>query len=554
MTRIALLVSATALVTACAPSNTSTAPSPVPATTTPAPSSTATSTTAVPAVAEAPLNWHLLDQSADGIAGISALRAERELLNGRQPQRIITVAVIDGGVDTAHVALKARLWLNAKEVPGNGRDDDNNGYADDARGWNFIGGKDGKNVAEDTYEVTRLAALCSDSSTAGRARMPASYRGKCPAILADVAKQHGDAEQTLANVLQIEELFTKIVPILRRAAGSDSLTTGIVTALRATNDTVRQARQIFLGLAAQGISASDIVDAKKAYRSRAKYGYNTTFNPRSIVGDDYPDTLVTRYGNRDITGPDAGHGTHVAGIIGALRDGGGTGIAQNVRIMGVRAVPDGDERDKDVANAIRYAVDNGAHIINMSFGKAYSPYKTLVDDAVRYADSKGVLMVHAAGNDGDNTSEKSSFPTPEYASGGRAMNWIEVGASSWKGRDSLVASFSNYSKAKVDLFAPGVDIYSTIPGGGYKKEDGTSMASPVVAGVAALLMSYFPNLTAADTKRIILESATRLGSLQVVRPGEAGGMVKFGELSATGGLINVFAAVQMAQKTAGSRP
>jgi subtilisin family serine protease len=324
--------------------------------------------------------------------------------------------------------------------------------------------------------------------------------------------------------------------------------------LQASNDTVRQARQIYLGLAAQGISQGEVAEAKKAYASRAQYGFNTMVNPRTTVGDDYPDTLVKKYGNRDVTGPDASHGTHVAGIIGSIRDGGGTGIAQSVRIMGVRTVPDGDERDKDVANAIRYAVDNGAQVINMSFGKAYSPYKSLVDAAVRYADSKGVLMVHAAGNEGEDTGESPSFPTPDYTGGGRAVNWIEVGASSWKGRDSLVASFSNYSKAKVDLFAPGEDIYSTVPGGGYKKESGTSMASPVVAGVAALLMSYFPNLTATDTKRIILESSTRLTNQMVAKPGEGGGMVKFGDLSVTGGVVNVYAAVQMAQMTAGSKP
>jgi subtilisin family serine protease len=215
--------------------------------------------------------------------------------------------------------------------------------------------------------------------------------------------------------------------------------------------------------------------------------------------------------------------------------------------MSVRTVPDGDERDKDVANAIRYAADNGANIINMSFGKAYSPYKSLVDDAVRYADSKGVLMVHAAGNEGEDMAKAASFPTPEYLTGGRAANWIEVGASSWKSRDSLVASFSNYGKTRVDVFAPGEDIYSTVPGGGYKKESGTSMASPVVAGVAALLMSYFPNLTASDVKRIIMQSSTKLGDQMVAKPGEGGGIVKFGELSITGGIVNVFAAVKMAE-------
>jgi subtilisin family serine protease len=262
-----------------------------------------------------------------------------------------------------------------------------------------------------------------------------------------------------------------------------------------------------------------------------------------------------RYGNTIVVGPDASHGTHVAGIVAAIRDAvGATGIAQSVKIMTLRAVPDGDERDKDVANAIRYAADNGAHIINMSFGKAWSPYKHLVDEAVKYADSKGVLMIHAAGNDGDDMTQAASYPTPVYKDGGRAVNWIEVGATSWRMRDSLVASFSNFGKGVVDVFAPGDDIYSTVPGGKFKKESGTSMASPVVAGVSALLMSYFPTLTAADVKRIVLESSTKLGDQVVIRPGEGETKVKFGELSTTGGIVNAFSAIKLAEEMTRVRP
>jgi subtilisin family serine protease len=214
--------------------------------------------------------------------------------------------------------------------------------------------------------------------------------------------------------------------------------------------------------------------------------------------------------------------------------------------MMVRAVPDGDERDKDIANAIRFAVDHGAQIINMSFGKGWSPQKVAVDDAVRYADSKGVLMIHAAGNEGEDIARKPSFPTPFFLGGGRAQNWIEVGASGWKGGDQLAASFSNYAADRVDLFAPGVAIYSTVPGGGYERLDGTSMATPVVSGVAALLMSYFPELTAADVKRILIASAVRHTSQSVVRPGSDDQRVPFGSLSTSGGIVNAYEAVKMA--------
>jgi len=218
-------------------------------------------------------------------------------------------------------------------------------------------------------------------------------------------------------------------------------------------------------------------------------------------------------------------------------------------------VPDGDERDKDVANGIRYAVDNGAQIINMSFGKGFSPDKRAVDEAVKYAESKGVLLVHAAGNDGEDLATAPNFPHATYLDGGRAKNWIEVGASSWQGGDQLAASFSNYGRAQVDLFAPGVDILSTVPGGGYERNSGTSMAAPVVSGVAALLMSYFPQLTATDVKRILIESAARYPDMMVARPGgKEGDTVRFGDLSVTGGVVDAYAAVRAAMAIGRNTP
>jgi subtilisin family serine protease len=506
-----------------------------------------------PSIREAPRNWQLLDEGIDHVPGISAERAQRELLGGRQPARTVTVAIIDSGIDTAHVELRSSLWTNAREVPGNGRDDDKNGYADDVRGWNFIGGKDGRDVDHDTFEVTRLYARCTGVAPSTASPVTADERARCDQVARDYQKMRTETEQTLAQVRQIDAVLGQVLPILRQAAGSDSLTVTTVSAINSSRPDVQQARGLFLRLAADGISPKDIVEAKTEYESRAKYGLNPSYDPRPIVGDD-PNNLAQRnYGNTDVVGPDAKHGTHVAGIIGAARGNGVgiEGIAPAVRLMVVRAVPDGDERDKDIANAIRYAVDNGANVINMSFGKSYSPQKAAVDDAVKYADGKGVLMVHAAGNDGENADLKPSYPTPVYITGGQARNWIEVGASSWKMGDSLVAVFSNYGKTRVDVFAPGVDILSTVPGNGYERESGTSMAAPVVTGLAALLMSYYPNLAAGDVKRIILASATRHAN-SVLKPG--GGEAPFSELSATGGIVNAYAAVKMAQEQSATHP
>jgi subtilisin family serine protease len=370
----------------------------------------------------------------------------------------------------------------------------------------------------------------------------------------DFQRRRTEAEQQLPQYQQLNEALGRAVQVLQRALGSDSLTVGRVTALQATQQDVQMSRRLYLQLAASGISPHDLARGVESIEAQVKYNLNPQFDPRAIVGDNPANLSERGYGNTDVVGPDATHGTHVAGIIGAVRGNGVgiDGIAPAVRIMAIRAVPNGDERDKDVANAIRYAADNGAHIINMSFGKAYSPGKAAVDAAVKHAESKGVLLVHAAGNEGANLATAQNFPTPRYLGGGRPANWIEVGATSWKGADSLVAPFSNYGSELVDVFAPGVDILSTVPGNGYERESGTSMAAPVVSGLAALLMSYYPSLTAADVKRIILASATKRADLRVALPG-SGESVTFGTLSNTGGIVNAYNAVRMAQEASGAR-
>ena len=520
------------------------APPAAPATTTPtviAPASAPAST-----LREPPADWHLLDLAADGLAGISARRAERELLAGRTPLRTVIVAVIDGGVDTAHADLRANLWLNPKETPGNRTDDDGNGYVDDVRGWNFIGGADGRSIDDESLEVTRLFRRCTNAP--GAAPLTPEQRVECPRIQRAFEQERLEMQQTAAILATLDERLRTAIPVLRRALGSDSLTVARVEALQPASADVRDARNLYLQITGFGLDPADVPEQAETVDGLLKFGLNPAFDARSIVGDD-PLNLTQRvYGNADPTGPDALHGTHVAGIIGAIRGNnvGVDGIAPAVRIMSVRAVPNGDERDKDVANAIRYAVDNGALVLNLSFGKSFSPEKAAVDEAVRYAESRGVLIVHASGNDGENSDESPSFPTPNYLGGGRAANWIEVGASSWRGGDSLAASFSNYGRELVDVFAPGVDILSTDGKGGVSRESGTSMAAPVVSGLAALIMAYHPELTAVQVKRLILESATPFRSQMVVRPGGEG-RATFGSLSATGGIVNAFNALRMAQ-------
>lgn len=503
-----------------------------------------------------PTNWQLLDEAADHVPGISVLRADSVLLRGMRPAQTVLVAVIDGGVDTAHVDLRPHLWQNPGEIAGNGKDDDGNGYVDDTWGWDFIGGPGGKDIDHETLELTRLYSRCkhiAPLSVAG----PALSADECARIATEYETKRLAAAKTLDNINNAGDALDRAQQILS-AAIHDSLTAARVKAFQPGNGLEQQARSVYLQLADAGIDKKAIDEARKEYESQVKFGYDSTYNPRSIVGDDLMDLSQRDYGNRDVMGPDALHGSHVSGIIGAVPDSaaGIQGVAQSVRIMMIRTVPDGDERDKDVANAIRYAVDNGARVINMSFGKEFSPQKSAVDAAVQYADAHGVLMVHAAGNDGKDIDEGHNFPTPYYLDGGRAQNWIEVGASSWKGGDTLATTFSNYGQQRVDVFAPGEAIKSTIPGNKFERDDGTSMASPVVTGLAALIMSYYPKLSAADVRRIILASASRYPTQMVVRPGAKDGdpLVPFGTLSVTGGIVNAYAALQLAAKeSAGGR-
>jgi subtilisin family serine protease len=543
MLRHCLVVSVLAFAAACAPAATTPPAVPTPV--------TDNARIVLPALDAAPERWWLLDPATDGVAGAAVDRAYRELLGERRPARTVVVAVIDTGVDIEHDDLRPVRWTNPGEIAGTRRDDDGNGYVDDLHGWNFIGGPDGRNVDDDTYEITRLYAACTTGSAVA-AVQPAGE--ECVAIRAAFHDKRRETQELLAQITQLAQAVTVFWAVLEAEIGGE-LSEAAVRALSTTRPDVRQAREAYLTLAEHNITPELIARERDRLESLLTRGLDPEFDPRPIVGDDYADTSERYYGNADVTGPDAAHGTGVAGIVGAVRGSGSPvdGIADAVRIMAVRAVPNGDERDKDVANAIRYAVDNGAHIINMSFGKAYSPEKAVVDAAVRHADERGVLLIHAAGNDGRDLAHEPSFPSRFYLDGDTARLWLEVGASSWRGGERIAAEFSNYGHEHVHVFAPGVDILSTAPGNTYEAASGTSFAAPVVTGLAALLMSYFPELDAADVKRIILASTTPLGDRAVVRPGDDDERVRFARLAATGGIVNAYDAVRMALRLVGAR-
>lgn len=502
----------------------------------------------------APENWFNLDAAKDGVRGVSTEVAYSTLLKGKT-SRTIVVAVIDSGVDVEHEDLKDIMWVNPGEIPNNGKDDDGNGYIDDIHGWNFIGGKNGEHVNHDTYEITRLYKMYSDefdgmSKDEVRGRKAKKRYAEYLRIKDAYDK---DAKPAIAQYNQLR-MIVEMATIVKEALGDKELTAENVAAIETDDEKLKGGIEL-IGRLLQNYDAKTIEGFEgylDSYKERVEYGYNIEFDPRGIVGDDYEDSKERYYGNNDVEGPDASHGTHVAGIIGAVRtnDIGMWGVADNVRIMSVRTVPNGDERDKDVANAIIYAVDNGASIINMSFGKGYSYDEGIVEKAIKYARKKDVLLVHAAGNSAENNDVTSNFPNDLLGKREKeASNWLEIGASNWGEDGNDLATFSNYGKDQVDVFAPGVDLYATVPQSDYSAMSGTSMASPVVAGVAALLRSYYPALTAEQVKSIIMESAIIVDE-EVNMPG-SGEMVKLSEISKTGGVINVVEAVKLAEKTKG---
>ncbi len=461
-----------------------------------------------------PKVWYHADFATTSVLGINTQGAYNFFASkGLKPNKVL-VSVIDSGVEIDHPGLKPNIWTNIKEIAGNNKDDDHNGYIDDVHGWNFIGGKNG-DVDKDNLEVTRVYRKYRDVfesqnrtlSEDNRRKMPTEY-SKYLQSKQEVTKAKEDAAKELRN---FERLY-KLLPTMKSMVGTGAVSAEKISAFVPKN----QEEAISKSILTQFISSSDFVgktgteiynslekelkEPYDHYAAQVNAHYNVDFDPRNIVGDNYNDINEKYYGNNHYEGPDALHGTHVAGIIAGVPSSGNPqyGVAYKVaEIMTVRAVPDGDERDKDIANAIRYSVDNGAKVINMSFGKGYSSNPEAVWDAIKYAEKHNVLLVHAAGNDNKNLGQSSNYPTNYStltATTPLVKNMITIGASKNDNMDPK-ASFSNFNPIMVDVFAPGEEIYSTVTDGKYMMLQGTSMASPVVAGAAALLLAYMPNLT-----------------------------------------------------------
>lgn len=500
--------------------------------------------------------WYHKDYATTKVYGVNTENAYKFLESKGLKPKTVVVGVLDSGVEVDHPGLAKNMWKNPNEVPNNGKDDDGNGYVDDIFGWNFLGGKNA-DIDVDNMEVTRVVKKYQSVFEGPDSAKNKENQAKMPEEFAMYMKSKEVFTKKSQEAKQNVQLYTMIknaIPDMVKLLGNKTLTKENLATIKPSTQQEAMAMQVLAQVSNDpqvvGKSAAEVktyMDAqmKEAldyFTPQAEKGYNLDFDPRKeIVGDNYDDYSEKNYGNNHYEGPDAKHGTHVAGIIAGLPNGSEPqyGVASRVaKIMTVRAVPDGDERDKDVANAIRYAVDNGAKILNMSFGKPVSPGKNVVWDAFKYAESKGVLLVKAAGNENEDIAEHQYFPTNYKSTTDEkpfVNNMIVVGSNT-NDANALKSSFSNYNKKMVDVFAPGSEIYSTVPDGKYEYLQGTSMASPVVAGASAVLLAYMPNLKPEQ----IIES--------LVNTTNASTNNGFENLSRSGGVIDVAKAAEYAYK------
>lgn len=490
--------------------------------------------------------WNHADLVQDSIPGMSTNLAY-DFLKGKKGKQVV-VAIVDSGIDLEHEDLKDVAWVNTGEVPNNGKDDDNNGFIDDINGWNFLGDIYKENA--ELYRIIKDESIV-DAETLKRAKKDYEFK----------VKEATQNKQRYGQILQaVTYANTNIVKELNKKTYTKDDLSSLDTSSPELSRSVAIASQMFdLGLNSIQEAIDELTSLVDSAESLLN-GEAIKKDYRSVLNNDENSMDVKIYGNNKSghTEKKESHGTHVSGIVAASRDNGVgmNGVANNVKIMAVRTVPDGDEYDKDVALAIRYAVDNGAKVINTSFGKGYSPKVQWVYDAIKYAAEKDVLIVNAAGNDSKDIDVEVTYPndTPDMVNE-ISDNFLTIGAISSSYDKNLPASFTNYGKMNVDIFAPGVAIYSTTPENEYQYKPGTSMASPAVAGIAALIRSYYPELTAAQVKKIIMNSGTKI-DIQVVKPGSIsrdkpdGEMVSFSDLSVTGRIANAYNALRMADAMA----
>ncbi len=524
--------------------------------------------------------WYQKDFKEDSVPGISINKWYRT--NKKKPKnKNIIVAVIDTQIDINHEDLQGQLWKNLKEIPNNGIDDDNNGYIDDLNGWSFTGTKSGQYVVWNRYEYVRIVdewrKLFKDKTEDQIESKDLTKYKEYQRSLKTFEEKNKYYKNWLKSLKHNVAVYPLMKDTLKYFFPKEDYTYKQLDSMykkyKINDKKYRQMRDdddkdlgalIYYMMVCFEVNEKtydEVKDKETQLDSIVNKNLNLNYNERLSIGDN-PNVLETGYGNNKICNTVDGirtiqdHNTMVSGIIAANRKNnkGIKGIDDNVKIMPLNISPSGDEHDKDITMAIRYAVDNGAKIINMSFGKEFSMHPDWVFEAFKYAEDHNVLLVHSAGNSSLNIDENRSYPTDINYNESKEIcdNFIVVGSTTKNMGDTFISDFSNYGKKNVDLFAPGDEIYTTGAGNIYKTESGTSFSAPMVSGTAALIWSYYPKLTVQQVKKIILDSGVAY-NIQVILPGTNNKKVPFSELSKSGKVLNVYNAMQLAEKVSKSK-
>jgi len=506
-------------------------------------------------------NWHHKDILDDSIIGISTDKAYNFLESRNKQRDTIIVAIIDSELDITQEDLKNQIWTNKDEIPNNNIDDDDNGYVDDIHGWNYTGTKLGDSLPYVNYEFTRIIRKYAPlfKNIISEKDVPEDlihkfyvYNKALKAFDKELEIQNesiADYNRMLNNFLEAEKVISIYFP------NKDFSTEKLDSLNEITTDKIIKKRiRHWKYFIRNNIKRKDIEEEIKIQNLIKNIGLKIDFNDRYMTRDD-PDNINDKpYGNNNIQGTGTlNHATNVASIIGAKRNNniGVDGINDKVKIMALSISVAGNEFDKDIALAIRYAVDNGAKVINMSIGKSFSLHSDWVNDAMKYANEKDILIITSAGNEGHNLSKVENYPNDMIKDSEFIDNFIKVGNTSNKIDSLLVYSNSNYSKTEVDIFAPGKSI-KCLDRNKVTITTGTSFAAPMVTGVASLIFSYYPNLSAKEVKEIILSSGISI-KFDVLKPyandeKRDPNKVPFSSLSKSGKIVNAYNALLLAEK------
>ncbi|MBG7630454.1 MAG: S8 family serine peptidase [Bacteroidetes bacterium] len=501
-------------------------------------------------------HWHLKDYESDGVPGISLDKLYDELIKNQKGKQII-VAIIDTEIDINHEDLKDFIWINNDEQPNNGVDDDNNGYVDDVNGWNFIGNKNGGNLICSNFSYTRklkeLIPIFKGKTKEEVGNDTLNFK-----IYQRALMDHQNMKRQLKEDYEYVEFLNTGFPRSKKLL--DSI-------FRGSTYTINQLDSLYTIFKKQdSIKAADIyfmIDFLNfdmhgyadnlAYESNLieKYSNNISFDDRAIIGDNVNDIEDRDYGSPFITNSlkEFTHGSIVSGVLAAHRTNnkGVRGITNTVKLMPLCIQAKfGAETDKDLALSIKYAVENGAQVINISANRTYELHNEWVQQALLYAEEQNVLVVKGAGNSETDIDKIITYPnknTKDHV----LNNFIVVGATGMELNSNFKPVWANYGRKTVDFYAPGESILTTTPFDSYKVDSGSSLSTAITSGVAALLLSYYPDLKVSEIRQILMESATRY-DLDIELDYDSNTTVPFSKLSNSGGVLNAFNAFVLAEK------